>query len=219
MKRICFVLLLLTLLLPLAACGREEKRPETAAAPSTETALTETGEIAATEETEEEPETEEIAPPGEEELRELVEKNLDCVLSIFDGGYLQYDTTPTENKLHKVTDPRFADFAALESFVRSVYIETEADELLYRQVVPGHTLYVNLDGELYIDEAAMANKGYYVDWSNFDLTVVAVSGGSCRFTVTAALIEPGPVAERKPYVRAGEAIYENDAWRLNGTIL
>ena len=219
MKRVLFFCLSLLLLMSLIACGREAPGnltgvPETGTAgETTEPAATETEEPIVTT-----AETGESAPLlNENDLETLFDRNLNCVLNIFDLGYLQFEEA-SENGLHKVTDPRFKDFAELEAYVRETYVPQVANELLFGEIVPGHTMYVNRDGALYIDETVLGGVGYYVDWSRYTVSVESLDGNTCVFTVTASILEPGDNVTPEPYVKTATAVYENGAWLLTEKI-
>lgn len=227
MKRILSAVLAAALLLCLASCGapRETAAPATAPGETRETRETVPTEPAAeptvkeTEEQSTEEPFETSAAPGltEKALRDLIDRNLNCILNFFEMGTLQYDTAPTANGLHKVTDPRFSDYAAFEDYVRGTYVKEIADGLLGDRL-PGHPLYVNVDGALYLDEAALAAKGYYVDWANYALSMDSLTADRCTFTVTATILEPGDSLTPAPYTATGTAVVEDGVWLLTDRI-
>lgn len=59
----------------------------------------------------------------------------------------------------------FADFAAFEEYVHSVFCSETAEIYLYGNSSGRSSRYLNIDGQLYLDINACGAKGYYVDWS------------------------------------------------------
>ncbi len=235
MKRKLALFLLLSLLIT-SACAAETA-PAATAGTTTEgapdapafTAATEpeTGETlpaeTATEagtETEPEEETPAAQPLGERTLREMIDRNLTCVLNVFELTYLYYDrqSQPTAGGLYRVSDPRFTDYAELDEFVRKTYVKETADRLLLEERSPGHTLYVNVDGALYIDPAAIGGKGYYVDWSGYSITITEQTAERCAFKVTAPVTYPGDHPVPETYEKEGEAVLQGGVWLLKDAI-
>ncbi|MBP5289456.1 MAG: hypothetical protein J6Z79_06275 [Clostridia bacterium] len=224
MKRILSAVLISALLLCLASCGAPTApaAPDAATRETRETVPAEPAAAPTAEETEEQTaeetvETSKAPEMTEEALGELIDRNLNCILNFFELSTLQYDTAPTANGLHKVTDPRFNSFAELEAYVRGTYVKEVADTLLGERI-PGHTLYVDKDGELYLDEAAIGGKGYYVDWANYALSLDSLTANQCTFTVTASILEPGYNLTPKPYKVKGTAVVEDGVWLLTSRI-
>ena len=213
MKRTVSIILVLIMLLALFACGNEKAAEQTATAGKAETETAPTLTEPATEEPAESTESAEEPAVTEAELTDLFDRNLVCTLNVFDLNQLQYEEAGADG-LHKVTDPRFADFAELEAFVRSTYTAATAEEILFGESVPGHTLYVNKDGAIYIDERAIGGKGYYVDWSRYTVSIDSCTEDRCEFTVTASITEPGENTSPEPYVKTATAVFEDGAWLL-----
>lgn len=217
MKRFLLIALSILIALSLFACGKTEAPAFTGKAGTGEPALT--GETHAdTAPAETAVETEEQTPVlNENDLETLFDRNLNCVLNVFYLGNLQYEQEG-ENGLHRVNDPRFGSFVELENYVRETYVTEVAERLLYEERVPGHTLYVNRGGELYIDETVLGGVGYYVDWSRYTITVESMTDTSCTFTVTASITEPGDNVSPQPYVKNVTAVVENGAWVLSDVV-
>ena len=55
--------------------------------------------------------------------------------------------------------------------MRSIYCKQEADRLLYNFPEEGVQKYYDQDGMLYLDINYDGAKGYYVDWSDYALTI------------------------------------------------
>ena len=228
MKRAVVLLLTLIVLLSAIACASESAKPEPAGATATaETAAgtetkadpeavteteTQTAETAETKETEEN-----VSTFTEAALRELFDQNVNCVMNLFEVGTLQYSGASADG-LHKVTDPRFKDYAALEDYVLTTYTADTAKALLNRERA-GHKLYVNVNGELFFDEAGYAPRGYFVDWSHYALKIDSLTADRCDFTVTASVTEPAAQPQAEPYVKTGTAVCENGVWLLTQEIL
>ncbi len=145
-------------------------------------------------------------------VKALMEENVYVIFNIFWYGNLQYNYDAVVNdSLYPVTDPAFPDYASLENYLSSVYSEACVDQLL------DGTLYVNLDGALYIDAMYMTGSGYYTDWTNATYEITSVSDTEATFTVTGTYIAPdGSYTE--PYTSTGTVVFENGKWLLTSLI-
>lgn len=151
----------------------------------------------------------------ETEIRALVDENLNCMRDIFVLGMLPTEDAPIQGEwIYQVKEDIFRDYAEFESYVRSVYCKETADMYLYDYPYEGEPKYVNIDGKLCANKYLDGGRGYYVDWTDYALTIESVKDGRCQFTVTCLVEWPAenPVAEEYPV--SGEAIYENGRWLL-----
>lgn len=150
----------------------------------------------------------------EEHLGKLFDENLYCMRSVFDLGSLPYGDEPVQgNNIYKVNSG-FASYDEFESYVRSVYCEAEADRLLYNTPYEGDPKYLNVDGELCINQDLEGGKGYYVDWNNYELEIISSDETACEFTVKGILEEPAETVVQEDYIVHGKAVKENGKWVL-----
>lgn len=228
-KKISAVIILAALL---AGCANVADEPaqtniitETATA-SAATTAEETAAPVQTEETEAVTETEtttESAAPvssvSEDELRALMEENLFCMRYVFTLGTLPHGDDPVQGEsVYKVEDERFQTFADLEEYVRSVYCTETADMYLYNYPYEGEPLYFDVDGQLCLDINRAGSKGYYVDWTDFGLTITSANDTVCEFTVTGLAEEPAAEPTYTEYTVNARAVCEDGKWVLEKMI-
>lgn len=154
----------------------------------------------------------------EEELWRLIEENIYCN-QIFNMGMLPtvekeiiYDEN---NNLYQVDTEVFPDYASFEEYIRSVYCREKADELLYNFPYEGVRKYVNQDGKLYVDVRYDAAKGYYVDWSEYTVTMNFAGSEECEFTLHArGVMYPGENPVLEEYSVEGSVVLEDGKWLL-----
>lgn len=159
-----------------------------------------------------------------ETLEELVEKNFDCMVRIFELGSLQYeevgdnggeiDWEDESSYIRKVTDSRFPDYESFSEYVHSVYTESTADMLLNSYPYEGGQKYLNIDGELYIDLRRDGGKGYYVNWQDRTISVTGQNETTCYFNIETTIEMPADVPVEEPYTINCTAVYENGRWVL-----
>ncbi len=156
-------------------------------------------------------------PPAETateaEMRTLFDRNLKCLTEIFELSTLSYERTPVRDRLHKVTDPDFKTFDALQSFVYGTYVKETGDSL-FADRIEGHPLYRDLDGVLVIDESAIGGKGYYVDWKDYTLKITDATADRCTFTVTATVEWPADEPVKESYEKTAVAVKQDGQWLL-----
>lgn len=155
----------------------------------------------------------------EEMLSDLFKENVYCMVNVFSISHLPYDEeTMQDGHICKVSDEKFASFADFESYIRSVYCEAEAERLLYQYPYEDSPMYLNVDGVLCIDLNQAGAKGYYVDWSNCEITIDSVDAERCEFTVKGSIEEPAEVPVQEDYFANGTAVFENGNWVLEKMI-
>lgn len=159
-----------------------------------------------------------VSSVSEEELRTLMEQNLDCMRYIFSLGTLAYSGDPVQGDSVYKVDDRFSTFAELEEYVRGVYCREEADRLLYNYPYEGEPLYFDVDGALCIDANRAGAKGYYVDWTDFGLTINSADDTMCEFTVTGLMEEPAEEPVYVEYKADARAVCEDGKWVLEKMI-
>lgn len=205
----------------------DEKSEESS---KTDTADSDEADDVSQEAAEDEPQNENTAEETEvysgvsvQTLEELVEKNFDCMVKIFELGSLPYEETGADEEINwedensyirKVTDSRFPDYESFAEYVRSVYTESTADMLLNSYPYEGGQKYLNIDGELYIDLSRDGGKGYYVNWQNRTISIVEQNENVCYFNIETTIEEPADEPVEKPYTINCTAVYENGRWVL-----
>lgn len=188
------------------------------------TEATESGDT--TEKTEEEATAQEASDEAVPELdeaamRALIKENINCNLNIFANGNLmpvdgEYDEA-TEN-LVQVDPSEFADWDSFEAYVRSVYVEKTADMYLYNYPLEGQPRYVNQDGKLYLNLTLCGGKGYYVDWTDYQIEVTSSTDKRVEVKLTATVEWPADEPVKEPYEANGAFVYENGKWLLEDMI-
>lgn len=148
----------------------------------------------------------------EDEIRSLMKENLNCMYNIFCLGMLPAQGEAVENNVYLVDPSYFKDYASFESYVRSIYCEKTADMYLNNYPYEGVKKYENRDGMLYENRDYDGGKGYYVDWSEYTVTIDSVSDTECTFTMVASVEWPAEHPVKEPYEVKGKAVYENGKW-------
>lgn len=151
----------------------------------------------------------------DETVRQLFQKNIDCMMNIFCINHLPYDEESVqEGHLCKVSEERFAGYADFEEYIRSVYCAEEAERLLQDFPYEGEPLYRDVEGVLYIDLNLIGAKGYFVDWTDCKITVDDLTAESCAFTATGMMEEPAEELVQEAYTVNGTVVQENGKWVL-----
>lgn len=204
MKRLLTMILLLTWCL--CACGRVTDGGQTASdngSVASDNAVTTSDSAAAPEIT-------------MKQLRRLMDENLYCMQRVLTLGFLPYGGDPVaEDHIYRVQSDRFTTYAQLREYLLTVYTEEETENLLNHG---GYPTYLDVDGYLCIDVHHTGGKGYYVDWTNYELTLDSMESAACHFTVTGVIEEPAEVPVKEPYSATATAVYENGRWVLTAMI-
>lgn len=151
----------------------------------------------------------------EEGIRALMTENLNCMLNIFVLNHLPIQGDFVDGQsIYPVNTDKFATFAEFEAYVRSVYTKETADLYLYNFPYEGEPMYFEKDGLLYIDMNKVGGKGYYVDWSDYTVTINSCKNGVCSFTLNAQVEWPAEQPKAEDYPVEGKAVLENGAWLL-----
>jgi|LSQX01.3.fsa_nt_gb hypothetical protein len=143
-----------------------------------------------------------------ERAQQLIDRNITAFCEIFGLAMLELEMPQdslTEESLLPVKDDRFLNYADLESFVRSTYIKTEADNLL------ANGRYHNVDGKLYADITTDAGMGYYIDWNSYGFAVSDLTESSAKLTIWVS--EDSPAGEEELELTI-KMIKENGTWLL-----
>ena len=120
------------------------------------------------------------------------------------------------NELYPISISSSSDFTNVEeyeAYIRSIYTTQAADEILSKYpnliVEHSHTFCYN-------KKANNGNRGYFVDWNDFGITIneFDLDSSTCSFTVIAKIQEPGELPP-EDYIIECEAVKEGDyGWRL-----
>ena len=145
--------------------------------------------------------------------RELFDRNLKCTLEIFDLNTLAFEDEAVEGTFCPVTDSRFKTFADLEEYVNATYVKDIADNLLIER-----GLYKEVNGVFCIDTSRIGGKGYYVDWSDYDLEIVSGDKDTCEFDVKGYIEEPSNDPQREPYTKTAKAKNVDGNWLLEAVV-
>lgn len=164
-------------------------------------------------------ETEDKNEINEEEIKRLFDENLKCMVDIFVLCSLPTEGEPIENtNIYPVKKDIFKSYKEFEDYVRGIYNKETADRLLFDYPFEGVQKYVEVDGDLYINMDYDGGKGYYVDWSSYNIDIKRQSEKECVFSVTGLIEEPAENPVKEPYTIMGTAVYENDKWVLTEMI-
>lgn len=149
-------------------------------------------------------------------LKELIDKNIYCNIHIFNGKLPLKDaeTDMDKTSLYQVSDDAFKDYAAFENYIRSVYCQSTADMYLNNYPEEGLQKYKNVDGKLYIDLKYCGEKGYYVNWDKYTVTIDKEDAKNCEFTVKTTVEMPADKPTLEEYTVKGTAVFENGKWVL-----
>jgi hypothetical protein len=148
---------------------------------------------------------------------ELLKQNYDLFFNIFSIHQLELDI-PEKNAgdatIFPVKDDRFKTYSELESYVRSTYISSTADNLL------AGGMYVNRDGKLFGDLSKQTGGGYYVDWNNYEYEVSDIKVDSAIVTIRTTENAPNVEGTDKKtdVTLTGIVVKENGKWLLQEII-
>lgn len=155
----------------------------------------------------------------EDMLSDLFKENVYCMVNVFSISHLPFDeNTMQDGHICKVSDERFASYADFEAYIHSVYCAAEADMLLNHYPYEDSPMYLDVDGELYIDLNLAGAKGYYVDWTDCEITIDSADAERCEFTVKGSIEEPAEVPVQEDYFANGVAVFEKGKWVLEKMI-
>lgn len=153
----------------------------------------------------------------EDEMYRLFDNNIKC-LDIFRNKLLPTKDEPLYKEegmmIYEVDSPDFASYNELESYIYSVYTNSTAYMYLNNFPYEGDRLYLDYEGKLCVkNPQAAGGRAYYVDFSNYNITLDNSDNATCNFIVTATIQEPGDIPPQE-YVITCKAIREDDGWRL-----
>ena len=217
MKRKFFSALVVGMaVLGLCACESTNKENVKETGKETQTIVVETeNKETETQETEAEESKAQEGAAIESEIRRLVDENLYCMRDVFVLSMLPTEDTPIEGEwIYPVKEDVFKDYAEFDAYVRSVYCKETADMYLCGE----DPKYVNIDGKLCANKYLEGSKGYYVDWTDYDLTIDSVTEDECTFTVTCSVEWPADKPVKEAYPVSGKAVKEDGKWLLTSML-
>lgn len=150
----------------------------------------------------------------EKGIRTLADQSIYCMQHVIGLSALPTQGVPIRDNIYQVDESKFKDYAAFEKYIRSIYCKTEADRLLYNTPYEGQPEYLNIDGKLCVNMDRVGAKGYYVDWSKYEIKITNSSAAACEFTLTAAVEWPAENPKKESYPVKASAVYENGKWVL-----
>lgn len=150
----------------------------------------------------------------EKDVRSLMKENLNCVKNIFGGNGLPVQGKAIQANIFQVDAKKYADYAAFETYIRSIYCKTEAETLLRDYPYAGDPEYMEIDGKLCLNKDKVHPKGYYVDWTDYRVQILTGSDTARGFQLTAKIEEPAKKPQKKDYTVKARAVRENGRWLL-----
>lgn len=168
-------------------------------------------EIDDAEETSEDSDTEDVSTSyiTEAEIRKLVDENYFCITNVFKYGRLS--GAESESGRIPVSQEHFASYGEFEAYIRSIYMEEEADYLLYEYCC-GFPLYYEKDGVFYRREELFGG-GMACPWESYTIEVLDEKEDECTFSVFATYPKDatpeGVTGERYEFLAVKE-----DGWKL-----
>jgi hypothetical protein len=134
----------------------------------------------------------------------LIEANKDIFYNIFGLSMLPLELPeeiPAEQSLFPVKDKRFVTFSELDSYIRGVYLKSEADSLM------NSGRYVDKDGRLHGDISKDTGMGYYIDWNNYRYKVTDIKENSANITIY--VVDDSPAGREETTIEV-KMLKEND---------
>jgi len=143
-------------------------------------------------------------------MKELADANIYILKNITGFLYLPTEDTPINEHYYKVKSDKFKKVQDIKQYLSEVYVSSVCDMIMENL----KDIYVDLDGELYIDERYKAGKGYFVNWDNYTLNVESLKENKCEFKLSATKEEPGEVTTATPYIVNVTAQKIDGVWLL-----
>ncbi len=144
---------------------------------------------------------------SELEIRQLVEKNLDCYF-LFYVAPLNATGEKDENGYYEADTSYFENYEALYSFVNETYVAEKAQELL-NYPSKDTPLYKEIDSKLCVNPDVVPPVNYEVMWDDsYTLKFTQNSTSACSFEITTTDFNGNK------YVTHGSAVNQNNHWYL-----
>lgn len=148
---------------------------------------------------------------------ELIKRNAEAI-DIFKTSTLFFDPELPDSNGVSLTGPeypvisdRFKSFEDLETFLYSTYVKEYADDMLYTWKRGDKPLYLNVNGQLYVDSTYAGARGYYVDWNNFTIEISNISENQANLKIFLVNYDPGSYDY---LIIAVKLIKQRDDWLL-----
>lgn len=163
--------------------------------------------------------TEEVADEMKQEATDLLKSNYE-VLKLFYTKGTSYEKEPygnlPEDGFYTCADESYKTYADLEAFVKSVYVEEEAERMLTSARSDG-AVYGDDNGvlgisESYIDENGFIAEDYSYSWANPTFTIDPKSDNECALVIVIKDSNGNDVTCN------GLMLKVNGEWRLNELI-
>lgn len=153
-------------------------------------------------------------------IRELIDANLVFMQDVLGIRMLKNSSwiPDQDGYIIPADENAFASYEAFEKFVRAVYVEEKANMFLYKYPTEDNPLFINENGKLYYNMTAYGEKGYYVDWTNYEITIDKKKEDRIEFTVTASIEVPADQPVKKPYDIKGAIVKQGDRWLLEDSV-
>ncbi|MBE6824382.1 MAG: hypothetical protein E7513_03440 [Ruminococcaceae bacterium] len=144
---------------------------------------------------------------SELEIRQLMEKNLDCYYMFYVAPIAATDEE-LEKGYYKAETTFFEDYEDFYDFVTDTYIIEKARELL-KYPDKDKPLYKDIDGTLCVNPKAANPTQYEVMWDDsYTVEFTDNSTTQCSFILTTTDFESNE------YVARGNAVCQDDEWVL-----
>lgn len=142
----------------------------------------------------------------EEEIHSLLAENYFCITNIFVYGYLDSDESRREGDTAPVADERFSAYDDLESYLKSIYVDEEVDNLMKERYFEQQDEFWMRTGKE-AEEISAVWKGYQ---EGYIIEEVDVEGNQGKIVILIS----NPEEREWEYKLIFRATYE-DGWRLN----
>ncbi len=150
----------------------------------------------------------------EQQVRQLMERNLDCYIAVFALSHLPHTGDEVTNGFYQVSTSYFNSYKELDDFVRSTYTKEKADELMNVYPENQGPLYKEINSMLCVNtKISPAQENYSVTW-NDDYKVEFLSNDKEKCTFKLTTTEVNSEGVENPYVIEGSAVFEDGKYKL-----
>ncbi len=146
----------------------------------------------------------------EQEIRVLIEQNLDCYF-LFYVSPLPHTTQQNSDGYYGTDGSYFENFDALKNLLKSTYISSKVEELL---VYPSADtpLYKDVEGYIFTKPDVIKPVKYNLSWEDYTVEFSEISDEKCTFTLKTTDFDG------KKYETNGSASLENGKWLLENIV-
>lgn len=153
------------------------------------------------------PKAENITPLTEQDIRILMEKNLDCYF-LFYVAPLNKTTQRNSDGYYNTDGSYFKTYDELEDLVLATYTKEKATELLEYPTADA-PLYKDVDNQIYVNPGAITPVEYDIIWDDtYTIDMKKISDTEYALTFTAYDFE------LNEYVTDSSIVCENGKWRF-----